>query len=42
MKQTQHDKTDREIRLEMMMELLREASEYELDLILRFAQTLLA
>lgn len=40
MKQTQQD-TTRETRLEVMMELLREASEYELDLILRFVQTLL-
>lgn len=40
MKQTQQD-TTRETRLEVMTELLREASEYELDLILRFTQTLL-
>lgn len=40
MTQTQQD-TTRETRLDVMTELLRDASEYELDLILRFTQTLL-
>lgn len=41
MKQNQQY-TAREIRMEVMMELLREASEAELDLVLRFAQGLLS
>lgn len=40
MKQTRTD-TNQDKRVEVIAELLREASEYELDLIFRFIQTLL-